>query len=387
MTSYAAYIDESGNHDLSTTKVGASRYFVVLAVIVEESKVSKLQADIESIRAKHFGPGEIKSSNVKDERRMKILNDLASVDFQFYAVAIDKERIDKDSGLGYKRSFIKFANGKLYSALFHHLINVTIFADAHGSPEFTQSFVQYINDNHRRDLFTNNTVQMVDSKAHVLVQLADFLVGTVAKLYEGKFSSKLRSEILGLLTKRRIRIDEWPPQFEFRAPPAESSNEADATVREISLNSAVKFLERYASDSDIETSAQYAALSYMLFRTMFAADNAYISSQELVEHLTNHGFQDVNKHYIRSNIVSKLRDKDVIIASSPRGYKIPTSYSDLSEFAELVDGIALPLLSRLKRAHGIFDFGSVGKVKILDEPRFHKLQLILSCLENNAIDS
>ncbi|RLM50362.1 DUF3800 domain-containing protein, partial [Halobellus sp. Atlit-31R] len=44
MTRYAAYIDESGNHDLSTDKDGASKYFLVLAVVIEEEAVPELTA-------------------------------------------------------------------------------------------------------------------------------------------------------------------------------------------------------------------------------------------------------------------------------------------------------------------------------------------------------
>jgi hypothetical protein len=226
---------------------------------------------------------------------------------------------------------------------------------------------------------------MVDSKTHVLVQLADFLVGTTAKLYENKCSPQFREIFLKFLISKKIRIDEWPPRFELRGALPNTSSETDATVREIAFNSAAQFLERYSGADDIESRAQHATLSFMLFRVMFAAHDEYIPAHEIVEHLSCHGFHDISPYYLRSNIVAKLRDKDVVIASSTRGYKIPTSYADLYGYAELVDGIASPLLARLKRAHGIFELGSVGKIKILDEPRFQRLQLMLSSLEKSSI--
>jgi hypothetical protein len=67
----------------------------------------------------------------------------------------------------------------------------------------------------------------------------------------------------------------------------------------------------------------------------------------------------------------------VLIASSPRGYKIPTSYADVINFAELVDGIVCPLLDRLKRANEIFGLGSAGQINFLAEERFKKLRLML----------
>lgn len=385
MSSYAAYIDESGNHDLSTDKQGASRYFLVLAVLIPRGEIPYLEAAVEAIRSKHFGVGEIKSSNVKDDRRQRIIEELTTLNFQFYAVAVDKERVNKDSGLTYKRSFIKFANGMLYSAIFRQLLDVTIFADAHGSPEFSESFVKYVNETHTRDLFTNNIVQMVDSKSHVLVQLADFLVGTTAKLYENKCSPQLREVLLKFLISKRIRVDEWPPRFELRGARLDMSSETDAAVRDIAFNSAAQFLEKYSRAEDVESRAQLATLSFLLFRVMFAAHDDYIPAHEIVEHLSHHGFQDISPYFLRSNIVAKLRDKDVVIASSTRGYKIPTSYADIYGYAELVDGIASPLLARLKRAHSIFELGSVGKIKILEEPRFQRLRLMLSSLEDSSI--
>lgn len=384
MNPYAAYIDESGNHDLETGKAGASSYFLALAILLPKAEVTTLENEVEIIRAKYFGAGEIKSSNVKDDRRRKIIADLAPLNFQFYAVAVDKARVDRDSGLGYKRSFIKFANGKLYSALFQNLMDIEVFADAHGSPEFVESFVKYIEDHHRRDLFSNSKVQMVDSGSHVLVQLADFLVGTLAKIYEKKSAPEMRKEFAVFLGAKRNRVDEWPPRYELRSAPAKSTSEIDETVRFIALNAAGLFLQDEPPTEEYEKRVQQAALSFMLFRATFSEDADYIPTHEIVDHLILQGFSDINNHYLRSNVVAKLRDQNVIIASSPRGYKIPTTYADLFGFAELVDGIASPLLARLKRANGIFDLGSLGQIKILEEPRFNRLRLMLSHLDEGS---
>lgn len=382
MNNYAAYIDESGNHDLATEKEGASRYFLVLAVLIPQAQVSELEVAIEVIRAKHFGAGEMKSSNVKDERRIKILEDLALIDFQFYAVAVDKERVDKDSGLKHKKTFIKFANGRIYSALFKNIANVSIFADAHGSPEFTLSFKEYIRENHRPDLFSTGNLEMVDSKTNVLIQLADFLVGTIAKLYEKKSTEQFRKDFLKFITNKRIRVDEWPPRYEWHGGEISGTNKLDEKVRSISLNSAARFLNRSSQEDDIERRIQEATLQFLLFQATFPTnEEVHIPTQKIVEHLHLHGFTEVTKHYLRSSVISKLRDHDVIVASSPRGYKIPTSYTDIVEFANLVDGIASPLLARLDRASDIFDLASVGQIRILDDPRFKRLRLMLSKLK------
>jgi len=378
MTRYAAYIDESGNHDLSTEKDGASKYFLVLAVVVEEAAVPELTASVMSIKEEFFGSGEMKSSRVKEDRRTRVLNALKPLPFRFYAVAVDKSRIDRDSGLAYKTSFIKFANGRLYGALFQNLTELTVHADGHGGSEFIESFKKYIETVHTPDLFSRPHVEIVDSRAQVLVQLADFLVGTAAKIYEEKATADARKVFLDFLAAKRIRIDEWPPRFESHRPSATDETGLNAQVQTISFRAAARFLSDFSDFEDVERRIQHAFVSYLLFRARFADDQELIPTHELLEHLHSLGFEDVDRHYLRSNVVSKLRDRDVLIASSTRGgYKIPTTYSDVVGFAELVDGIVSPLLHRLRRANDMLSLGSAGAIDFLGEGRFHKLREIL----------
>lgn len=377
MSRYAAYIDESGNADLATEKDGTSRYFIVLAVVVERESLPALTAAVAEIKNEFFGAGEMKSSNVKEARRVRILSALAPLPFRFYAVAVDKARIFRDSGLTYKTSFIKFANGRLYNALFQNLTDLTVHADGHGGAEFIESFKKYIETAHTPDLFSRPHVEVVDSKHEVLVQLADFLVGTAAKIYEDKASAEARKVFLDFLGMKRIRIDEWPPRFESQCAAAPGSGDLNEQVRSISLRAAAQFLSDFSEIEDIESRMQHAFLSYLLFRAQFPADEEFMSTQELIEHLSSLGFEDVDKHYLRSNIVSKLRDRGVLIASSSRGYKIPTAYPDVIGFAELVDGIVSPLLHRLRRANEVFSLGSGGAINFLADERFRKLRQIL----------
>jgi len=196
MSRHAAFIDESGNHDLSTEKEGASRYFLVLAVVVEVESLPVLITAVTSIRNEFFGPGEMKSSRVKEDRRVRIMNALAPLPFRFYAVAVDKARIHRDSVLAYKTSFIKFANGRLYNALFQNLTDLTVDADGHGGAEFIESFKKYLQTAHTTDLFSGPRVEVVDRRNEVLVQLADFFVGTAAKIYENKASAQPRRHVI-----------------------------------------------------------------------------------------------------------------------------------------------------------------------------------------------
>ncbi|MGK5037787.1 DUF3800 domain-containing protein [Janthinobacterium sp. LB3P118] len=377
MSDYVAFVDESGNHDLATEKVGASNYFIVLAVIISAEQRSELEASIEKIRIKHFNSSEIKSSKLSDRKRIKIINEISSLNFKFYAVCVDKSRIIKDSGLRHKKSFIKFINGLLYSQIFNSISNITIYADGHGDSYFIESFRKYISNNHIPDLFFDSKIEIVDSRDQILVQLADFLVGTTAKLYEEKVSGQARDCFLSLIQNKRIRIDEWPPKFEADLTINKSSSAVDLKISNISLQRASGFLRNNFNSTDREIKIQYATLSYLLFQTRFPFEKIFTSTNEILDHLKYQGFHDITKQYLRSNVIAKLRDHDVVIASSTKGYKIPASYADLIGFADLVDGLAIPLLSRLKKADEIFDLGSIGEIKFLSEQRFQNLQAII----------
>ena len=81
-----AFVDESGNHDLDTSKSGNSAFFVVCSVIVAEKDLQQAYELAEAVRARNFQTGEIKSSNlrVKDsDRRKRILLELAETAWYF----------------------------------------------------------------------------------------------------------------------------------------------------------------------------------------------------------------------------------------------------------------------------------------------------------------
>ena len=84
-----------------------------------------------------------------------------------------------------------------------------------------------------------------------------------------------------------------------------------------------------------------------------------------MSHLNDCGFTKVTEQAIRSSIVSKLRDNDVIIVSCNKGYKIPRCYADLFDFAERVNSQVVPLLHRLNKARNSYLFSSKNEIDLL----------------------
>lgn len=378
MTQHFAFIDESGNHDLETEKSGASNYFIVLAVLTNSEDVTKLRGQIDTIRINYFGKNnEIKSNLIKDPRRLKIIEDLKNLNFKCYAVAIKKDEIYKDSGLQFKKSFIKYSNNRLYDTLFHHFHGIEIFADGHGGSEFTESFKKYIKSK-QSGLFADATLHIVDSKMDSLVQLADFMVGTIAKVYENRTTDNYKDKFFSFIKEKCIRIDEWPHNFHRTRPISTTPNqENNEIIRSTAINKALIFLQTYEKNYDKIINQQCLVLNYLLFKAQFKDENGFTSTHELVTHLQEFGFQEVNDQYLRSNLIAKLRDSDVLISSSSNGYKIPTSFKDILTFVELVEDHTTPLLTRLSKARESISLASAGKMDILSDVKFKKLKNIL----------
>ncbi len=380
MGPYAAYIGEAGNHRPVAEESGAPPYFVLLAVIADAADLALLHGALAPLRQRLAAAAAAPRHDAGDDERLALLRVLAPLPFRFYAMAVDKRRVDIDAGLAGSDAFIGFVNGRVYRALFQSLADVAVYAD---SVAFIDSFTSYIERHHMPDLFSRPRVEAAAGEHAPAVLLAGFLADCTAALYDGSASPALRQQLLDMMGARRIRVDEWPPRFESQLAPAAAPGDLDAHVRRIALRAAGDFLTAVAAVADAadaedgEIRAQHALLSYLLFRARFPTEEDFISTAELVDHLRSLGFSDVSDHYLRSNLISRLRDRDILIASSARGYKIPTSYADIIGFAELVDGIVSPLLHRLRRANDVLSKGSAGAVDFLDEARFRTLRELL----------
>lgn len=380
MAKFTAFIDESGNHDLETQKSGVTKFYVLAAVVVETERLPVLQIEAERLRARHYGNGEIKSSKTDEKRRLKVLGELHDIDFKFIATVIDKDAIRKDSGLAYKQSFVKFLNGLLYRSLVRTHQDVEIYADQQGREEFMASFRSYITENHIPDLFSTTTVSHVASHENVLVQLADFLAGTIRKVYEGAHSDALEMEFMRFANKAKLAIDEWPPALIPQTPNQPHVSEHDAVVHAVAMNEASNFIIENDQNPSVDLMPRLLTVRYLLFKAKFDSQD-YVSSAEILKHLASRGLE-LSEHQFKSSVISRLRDQDVLIASSSRGYKIPQTYKDVLDFVELVNGQTLPLLDRLNKAHASLFQASMGTIDLFNQPQLSRLKKVTAVLRD-----
>ncbi|WP_414155017.1 DUF3800 domain-containing protein [Pseudomonas sp. BNK-43-a] len=341
-----AYVDESGNPDLDTSKAGSSGFFVVCSILVAEEDLQAAYKHAEELRHQHFQTGEIKSNKVraKDaERRARILADLAKLPIKLYFLVVDKERIYKDGGLQFKTSFVKHINGLLYGRLFRNCRNLQMVVDEHGGVEFQESLKAYVQDRYVDDLFGDDQAfQTKSSKDDVLIQVADFFAGSIAQIYEKKTVGDMAEVYKKILREQTLGLLEWPPKFNsLLAPAMDESSYADYQVHQEALRQAGLFIEKAGQYPDEDERLQISILDYLRFQSEFVTKD-YIPTAEILAHLGERGFGDLSEQRVRSSGIAKLRDADVIITSTSKGYKIPQTRADINDFMEMASGVVVP---------------------------------------------
>ena len=380
-----AFVDESGNADLDTSKGGSSGFFIVCSILVAEKDLEAAYAQAEELRIRHFQTGEIKSSSLKPKdlyRRARILNELAELPFKLFFTVVDKSRIHKDGGLRFKSSFIKYVNGLLYERLFRVYPDLQMIVDEHGGQEFQESLKSYVVERFVDDLFGDrDAFQTMSSKDNVLVQVADFFAGSVAQIYEDKASEEAVLAYKKILRSLTLGMLEWPSKYQpLLPPPTDASGYADYQVHQEALRQADLFGERVGEHPNEDERLQLSILQFLRFQSEFVTKD-YVPTAEIVAHLKDSGFGDVNDQRIRSSGIAKLRDSDVIITSAAKGYKIPQTRADINEFLEKASGIIVPLLERVKKAREVYRLSSRGEYDIVTAANLSELAKLLAALE------
>jgi hypothetical protein len=380
-----AFVDESGNHDLDTSKSGSSNFFVICSVIVAENELKECYPAAEEIRAKHFQTGEIKSSNIKTNdsiRRLRILDQLCQLPLKLYIAVVDKGRLYQDGGFQYKKSFIKYVNGLLYQRLFLNFAHLQVLADEHGSTVFQESLKGYIVSRYANDLFGQSAFETKSSKDDVMIQVADFFAGTIAQIYEGKATAEIVAKYKSMLSSLSLGILEWPPQYQSLLPPSMSDADfADYEVHRHALNQADNFIAKVGHTMDEDERLQLCILNFLRFKSEFLGNKDYITTTEIEAHLRANGFGDLSEQKIRSSGVAKLRDRNVIIASGAKGYKIPQTRADIADFLSRASSQIVPLLDRIKKARDVYMLASRGEYDILQTADLADLQRLLDSLD------
>jgi len=362
------FIDESGDPSPVDSSAGTSDYFVLSAVIVESDDVPEGEAAVRQIVDRYFPKGELKSSRIgnNSKRRREILQAISKLKFKHYSHVIDKTRIFKDSPLKYRRTFVKFINRSMYLRLFESFSDLHVIVDQHGTSEFMAGFAEYLDRRLPRRLFETSSFGFGDSRAVPFIQVADVIAGSILRAYSGREDHS----VLDPIRAHTILVNEWPP----RVPKPEGfenlpdSEQLDFVVRENAVRHAESFVDSNYRRGDDDTTAQVAAMQYLLYHYRSVDPEEYLPTARMHEYLLNLGFE-LSLRAVRERIIGRLRDHGVVIASGRSGIKLPYCVDDLHAYAEMVGSIVVPYLRRLERARSHYLLATEGELDIVEEDR------------------
>ena len=377
-----AFIDETGNYGFDFEKQGVSSHFIMTAILVGEQNKDLLETGLEVIAKDKFSEGEIKSSNIRRRKldsKKKVYKAFQELDFHIYSIVVDKGELYSE-GFKFKPSFYKFLYGLLYQELDKSFPILRIQNDEHGSKEFMEGFVKYVKENHMTDLFGNSDFSFEKSSNKRIIQLADAIGGLLGEKFDSSVKSNDGHLLFEFFKDQIIDINHWPEEFDY-VPFTKSIKDDfyDETIANLSLNLAESFISRFEkkSKSDQALQDQINCIKYLKTIFRFNDPKKYISGDEIRNHLNSLRHGEMSEHYFYSNVIAKLRDEDVLIASSTNGYKLPCAKNDLYEFVNKIDSMVGPLLHRLQISRNRILLASKNELDILDRPEFEKLKNIL----------
>lgn len=375
MNNYTAFADEYGNSSMEFDSQGS--HFIVATIICKNEYLEDLKNQIDNIKQKHnFQTGEIKSSKVAKNhtRRKAILRDIGNLNISIYAVIVDKRELI-GPGFNYKKSFYKFINGLLYKELYRTFPKLELIVDEHGGNAFLVEFKKYVNRTQPRSLF--NEFQVQNSRENYYIQLADFIAGTLGYIYDETKKSVHSAEFQKILEPISNSFNFFPHQYSFTEISDtnidESFNHQIAAVCHLRIQ---QFLNSESGD-DQQKIDQINFLKLLLLVQRVSVKNRYITTSEIFSHLNSSRPSKIQSEYFRTKVVGVLRDKGILISSSRKGYKIPTSANDLYNFINHGNRIIMPMLNRIKEARNAIRLATANDLDLLDREEFKDLKKIL----------
>ena len=204
------FIDESGDPGLKI-EAGSSKHFAIVLVAFDDHG-DALAADerISLLRKEQGFPAkfEFHFNKMKPAYRRLFLESVASYNFFYFGVVIDKAKL-REREFQFKESIYKYACGLLLEYAKPRLSNAIVVVDGSESKSFRHELKSYLvrrlKDNSDKCFIKN--VRIHDSTTNNLLQLADMVVGAIARFYSGKKDSR---EYRRLIVHREIYVHFWP---------------------------------------------------------------------------------------------------------------------------------------------------------------------------------
>lgn len=383
-----AYVDETGTNDLDSTKSGVSHLFICVAAIVEDDAKTDAANGVVRVAEDLCGGAEISSKRVggDHQRRIRFLERLCTLPFGYFALVINKDKIPKDSGLQYKRSFYKFINRMLYERLLRNGRNLHVVADEIGGKDFMESFVPYLQQRGMPGLFEQFRHEFADSANTPLIQLADFIAGTLSYCFDAEKKCAESNKFRELLRNKETAIQCWPWEITPVSQTSEPPASVDRVIRDRMIQRVSSFLDEHENNTDAERRMQAFVLSNLFFARQFEdRERQALVSDELMRRLAQEGFIDLSKQFFQARVIGKIRDEGIILAGSNDGYRLALSVEDIEEYLSHDKNIIEPMLARMLKARGSVLFDTGQKYDVLSKPEYHSLKMLANTFSDASL--
>lgn len=269
-------------------------------------------------------------------------------------------------GLHYKKSFIKFFQRLISKRFLEMFDEVHVCFDMTGDDEFKTSLELYMNKEvgFGPNLFSNNTYKALnDITEEPLIQFADFYAGTIGKYYCGRYDKNRADVIHNSFLRSRVSIEWFPPNYvSYIAASAIFDGNFDVELLSIAIESAKEYLDKYKDDV-----VGCELLKYLLQETT-RNPLRHISSQEIKLNLSNKGVE-IGDPIVK---ISELRDQGVFIISpiGKKGYKFPTSETEIAEFYNRLSCNVVPQLRRGFTMNKLLFEKTMGRINVMSNSEF-----------------
>lgn len=375
-----AFVDESGDYSFDFENNNVSTHFIIVAILAKESKKEWLEQEVEKVRQKYFQTGEMQSDKIDDPHlRIQLLNELKDLPFNIYAYVVDKRKIREDSGITYEKTFIKHMNRFIYEDLKRTFEQLDLVLVEQGTKEFMKEFKTYISEKSIPDLFNYSTFGFNNSTSEILLQLANFIAGTIATGYDQTKYSEHYPYFNKIIKKKMIAMNLWPQNYKNYLHDYISRNQDsqfDEVIFKQSVNLTLQYLEKNKKSEELDEKIRIDFLKFLLFNIR-ENPNEYVFTLEILDNLNAIRVNKINQHYFRSNIVSKLRDSGLLIASSNKGYKLPVCLTDLYDFVNLSSLTIHPMIQRISKCRNQILLATNNEIDILENNEYEYLKKII----------
>ncbi|WP_172799284.1 hypothetical protein [Bacillus sp. FJAT-29814] len=370
-----AFLDEYGNYSFDFNKNGVSTHFIIVSILVKDSNKEMLELEMEKVGREFFQNRKIDS----DSLRIQILNELKDLPFSIYAYVVDKRKIRGDSGIMHNTPFIKYVNRMVYEDLNKTFKQLDLVTDEKEPKPFIREFKNYIEKRTIPDLFNYSLFGFNNGQSTNLIKLAGFIAETIAKGYDRTYFSEQYRTFLKIIRNKIAAINLLPLDYKHFLYDYKSEipdSRFDEIIIKQAVNLTYQYIEKNRKSEEDEEKLRLDFLKFLLFN-LKENPVEYVYTQEILDNLNAIRDVKINQHYFRSNIVSKLRDCGLLIASSHKGYKLPVCLNDLYDFVNLSSLTIHPMLQRISKCRDQILVATNNEIDILEQKEYGYLKQII----------